>query len=306
MSEFRKLADGVYVFLQPALVWYSNAGVIVGDRSVIVVDSLTSAAMAEELRAAISGVTDRPVRFLVNTHSHPDHVYTNHLFPEAVTIATGAGRERTKANRTAQARHDALFAEHFPDVDFRGSRYTPQDLAFRGRLTLHQGEREVRVLELGPGHSESDAVVHLPAEGIVFCGDLLMSGMLPLPGEGQVSATIVNYQAIEALEAEIFVAGHGAPGTRADVRAQRAELERVFGRARQCFERGLGYDEALQTAADDPMPADFRRMILLAAYCEFAGQRPESADPGSRDHFSLLQGIAAEARRRLGRQGEAD
>lgn len=306
MSEFRQLADGVYVFLQPALVWYSNAGVIVGDRDVIVVDSLTSAAMAEGLRAEIRRVTDKPVRFLVNTHSHPDHVYTNHLFPEAVTIATGAGRERTKANRAAQARHDALFAGHFPEVDFRGGRYTPQDLAFRGSLSLRPGGTEVCVIELGPGHSESDAVVHLPAEGIVFCGDLLMSGMLPLPGEGQVSATIANYQAVEALEAAVFVAGHGAPGTRADVRAQRAELERVFGRARQCFERGLGYDEALQAVGDDPMPADFRRMILLASYCEFTGKHPESADLASRDHFSLLQGIAAEARRRLGRAGEAD
>jgi glyoxylase-like metal-dependent hydrolase (beta-lactamase superfamily II) len=303
MHEFRKLTDGVYAFLQPPLVWYSSVGVIVGDRDVIMVDSLTNAAMTEELQSEIRRVTDKPVRFLVNTHSHADHVYTNHLFLEAMTIASSAGRERTVANQKAQSRHDALFAEHFPDVDFRGSRYTPQDLAFRGSLTLHQGAREVRVLELGAGHSESDVIVHLPAERIVFCGDLLMNGMLPLPGEGQVTGTIANYKAIEALGAEIYVAGHGAPGTLADVRAQRSELERIFSRARECFERGLVYDEALQAVADDPMPADFRRMILLAGYCEFAGKRPESADPASRDHFSLLKGIAAEARRQLGLEG---
>jgi glyoxylase-like metal-dependent hydrolase (beta-lactamase superfamily II) len=303
MHEFRKLTDGVYAFLQPPLVWYSSVGVIVGDRDVIMVDSLTNAAMTEGLQSEIRRVTDKPVRFLVNTHSHADHVYTNHLFLEAMTIASSAGRERTVANQKAQSRHDALFAEHFPDVDFRGSRYTPQDLAFRGSLTLHQGAREVRVLELGAGHSESDVIVHLPAERIVFCGDLLMNGMLPLPGEGQVTGTIANYKAIEALGAEIYVAGHGAPGTLADVRAQRTRLESQFQRVKDLFEQGLSCDAALQAFAGDGAPSDSQRMMVLYSYCELAGQLPESADPARQDHLVLLQGIAAEARLLLGRRG---
>ena len=77
MPKFRKLAKDVYAFLQPPLVWYSSAGVIVGDGDVIVVDSLTNAAMTLSLRAEIRRVTDKPIRFLINTHSHADHVYTN-------------------------------------------------------------------------------------------------------------------------------------------------------------------------------------------------------------------------------------
>src|SRR5512139_2396291 len=120
MPEFRKLAKDVYAFLQPPLIWYSSAGVIVGDGDVIVVDSLTNAAMAERLRAEIRRVTDKPIRFLVNTHSHADHVYTNHLFPEATVLSTYRGREKTAANQQAQAKHEALFAKLFPDVDLRG------------------------------------------------------------------------------------------------------------------------------------------------------------------------------------------
>ncbi|MGE5259018.1 MAG: hypothetical protein ACM3KE_20275 [Hyphomicrobiales bacterium] len=59
-----------------------------------------------------------------------------------------------------------------------------------------------------------------------------MNGMTPLPGEGHVTQTIANYKAIEALEADIYVAGHGAPGTVADVRAQRTLLEKQFQLAR--------------------------------------------------------------------------
>src|SRR5512143_1947521 len=205
--------------------------------------------MTESLLAEIRRVTDKPIRFLINTHSHVDHVYTNHLFPEATVIGTRRCREHTEANRQAQAKHTALFARLFPDVDFAGGRYTLQDMTFSGSLTFHQGEREVRVLELGVGHSESDVVVHLPGERIVFCGDLFMNGMPPLPGEGHVTQTIAHYKAIEALEADIYVAGHGDPGTLADVRAQRVQLESQFQHARECFEQGMSYDAALQAFA---------------------------------------------------------
>ena len=67
MPEFRKLADAVYAFLQPPLVWYSNSGVIIGDEEVILVDSLTIAAMSRSLLAGIRQVTDKPIRYLVNS-----------------------------------------------------------------------------------------------------------------------------------------------------------------------------------------------------------------------------------------------
>src|SRR5512139_2540774 len=171
MHEFRKLAKDVYAFLQPPLICYSSAGVIIGDGDVIVVDSLTNAAMTQSLLTEIRRVTDKPIRFLINTHSHADHVYTNHLFPEATVISSHRGREETEANQKAQGKHEALFAKLFSDMDLKGGRYTLQDMTFSGSLCFYQGEREVRVLDLGVGHSESDVVVHLPEERIVFCGD---------------------------------------------------------------------------------------------------------------------------------------
>jgi glyoxylase-like metal-dependent hydrolase (beta-lactamase superfamily II) len=303
MPEFRKLAKNVYAFLQPPLIWYSSAGVIMGDREVIVVDSLTNAAMTQSLRAEIRRVTDQPIRFLINTHAHVDHVYTNHLFPAATVISTHRGREQTKANQKVQGEHAALFARLFPEVDFRGGRYTLQEISFSGRLSFDPGDREVRVLELGVGHSESDVVVHLPGEKIVFCGDVFLNGMPPLPGEGHVTQTIAHYQALEALQAEIYVAGHGEPGTLADVRAQRTLLENQFQHARDCFERGMSYDAALQALADEGSPLDSQRMILLASYWEFTGKRPETTDPASQTHMTLLQGVATEAKLLLGRRG---
>ena len=167
-------------------------------------------------------------------------------------------------------------------------------MSFSGTLTLCQWTREVRIIELGAGHSESDVVVHLPLEKIVFCGDVFLNGLPPLPGEGHVSQTIANYRAIEALKADIYVAGHGNPGTLAEVHAQRTLLETQFQHARKCFEQGLSYDAALQAVTDDDVPLAFRRLIILCSYCEFVGKLPETNDPASQNHLTLLQGIAAE------------
>jgi glyoxylase-like metal-dependent hydrolase (beta-lactamase superfamily II) len=307
MPEFQKLAKDVYVFLQPPLIWYSSAGVIIGVRDVIVVDSLTNTAMTQSLLAEIRRVTDKPIRFLINTHSHADHVYTNHLFPDATVISTHRCREETDANQKAQSRHDALFAKLFSDVDLRGGQYTLQNMCFTGSLSLYQGNREVRIIELGEGHSESDVVVHLPREKIVFCADLFLNGLPPLPGEGHVTQTIANYKAIEALEARIYVAGHGDPGNLADVCAQRTQLEIQFRHARNCFDQGMSYDEALHAFAEDGISLDLQRLIILSSYCELTGKRPDSTDPASQSHLTLLQGIATEAKLPLvlGRKGSS-
>ena len=301
MAELRELASGVYAYLQPPLICYSTAGVIVGERDVIVIDSLANAVMAESLLAEIRCVTKAPVRFLINTHSHFDHVYTNHLFPAATVIASHRGREETIANRSTQERHDALFARLFSDVDLRGGRYTVQDASFGGSLSLHQGRREVRVLELGCGHSESDVVVHLPEERIVFCGDVFLNGLPPLPLEGHVTEMIANLKAVEALGADVYVAGHGNPGSLNDVRDHRAQLERQFAHARECVEKGMSYDAALHATTTDHVPLDFRRLVVLASYCELTGRRPETADPASQTHMTVLQAVALEAQLLLGR-----
>ena len=70
-----------------------------------------------------------------------------------------------------------------------------------------------------------------------------------------------------------LVAGHGEPGTLADVRAQRAHLDHQFQHGRDCFARGLSYYSALQVLAGDDMPSDSQRLILLASYWEFTGTR---------------------------------
>lgn len=294
MHEFRKLSEGIYAFLQPALIWYSNSGVIIGDRDVIVIDSLTNQAMTGALLDEISTVTAKPVRMLINTHSHADHVYTNHLFPSAIILSSGPCREMTREFQQHQNLHDETFKKLFPDVDFSDGRYTLQDMTFTGSISLFQNEREIRVIELGPGHSESDVIVYLPGEKIVFCGDLFMNGLPPLPVEGHLSEAIGNLKRIEDLQADIYVAGHGSPGTQTDIADQRIFLESLTRDARDCFMRGLSYDEAMDTFKHTTLPIAYVRPIVLSSYCELGGKMPHSKDPGETNHMTVLRKVADE------------
>jgi cyclase len=295
MYEFRELAKNVYAFVHPALIWHGTAGVIVGDRDVTVVDSLTNETLARSLLEEIRKVTDKPVRLLINTHSHADHVYTNHLFPSAIVICSERGREKTHEFQLNQALHDEAFARLFPDMDFAGGRYTLQDMTFTGALSIYRNDRELRVIELGPGHSESDVVIHLPGEGIVFCGDLFMNGLPPMPSEGHVTATITSIRKLEELGADVYVAGHGNPGTRMDVAEQRTLLESLSKRSCQCFERGLSYDEAMETFDGGSLPVEFARPAVLSGYCEWAGRMPVSRKQADTNHMQVLSSVARRA-----------
>jgi hypothetical protein len=87
------------------------------------------------------------------------------------------------------------------------------------------------------------------------------------------------------------------------VRSQRIQLESQFQHARECYEHGMSYDAALQDFAKDDIPLDFQRLIILASYWEFTGKRPETIDPASQNHMTVLQGIATEAKLLLSRKG---
>lgn len=299
MARLQCLTNNVFSFIQDPLVWYSNAGVVVGEKYILVVDSLTNGCMMREFLAALGTVTDKPIRYLVNTHSHADHVYTNHFIADAISIASRAGWEQTRSNILSQHKHDGVFRKLFPEIDFSDGYYSLQDIAFNGRLQLSLTEGGVEIIDLGVGHSESDVVVHLPREQIVFCGDIFMNGLPPIPSEGHVSQLIANLKAIESLAARIYVPGHGKPADLHAVRAQRVDLEKMFDLAKCCYDSSMGYDDALKIFSRQQQPLEYSAPTLLSAYYEFMGRMPETNNSSTTNHMYLLQSMAREARSAL-------
>jgi glyoxylase-like metal-dependent hydrolase (beta-lactamase superfamily II) len=248
-AVLKELAPGVYAFLQSPVPFASNAGLIVCKDYAVVVDTLIDGNMTEAFIKKIREVTDKPVRFVINTHWHGDHIYTNHYFTEASAICSD--RTRKEILRLDQCEIETL-SQIVPKMftTFEGSSITVPDLTFDGTFSFHDGEREIRLIDLGPGHSQSDVVVYLPVEKILFAGDLLtpsLDGMTALRGGSYRLIEVLN--TLVGFDAATFVPGHGGDvlGKKevADkVRAGIESLTVMREEARKCFDQGMTYQEA--------------------------------------------------------------
>jgi cyclase len=250
-AEMKELAKGVYAFLQPGGAWISNSGLVVGEKDAVVIDSLTNKYQVESLINKINEVTDKPIRLLVNTHFDPDHTFTNHYFPDAKAIATKAQRDETmKLHPYLQV----ALPKMFPSMSFEGAKMTPQDIIYKGTLTIFDGEREIQIIDMGSAHTESDAVIYLPEQKIVFCGDLVSADRRTAP-PGITSIGKGSFHMIEVMnnlanfDADQFVPGHGDTiQTREQVVEQATStidfLLTMREEAHKCFNKGMTYKEA--------------------------------------------------------------
>ncbi len=277
-TQFTQVASGVWAYVQAGGSWMrSNAGLVVGDDYAVLVDSLATVGLTRGLMEQVRRVTDRPVRYIVNTHHHGDHVWGNQVLSEAHIICHRRGREELLK---AAVPDPKLLGMMFAGLDFQGIAATPPHITFEDRLSLHCGGRELQAIYLGPGHSVSDVIVYMPQEGVVFGGDLLFLYSTPLGTYGSFEGWIRAMDSMANLEAATYVPGHGPLCSRKGVEESREYLVFVREEARKRFERGMNADEA---ARDIDLGrfgkwAAWERLLfnLERLNREFAGEPPDS------------------------------
>ncbi|MCP2296799.1 cyclase [Nocardia amikacinitolerans] len=200
-----EIADGVYAYTHSRGGWcVSNAGVLAGPDGAVVIDTLATEGRTRALVEFVDGLGAGPARTIVNTHHHGDHNFGNHLFGPAAVVV-GHDRIRPEMTETGLA-----LTKLWPNVDWGDVRVTLPGITFSDNVTLHVGERRVELIHLGPAaHTTNDVVAWLPAERVLFAGDLVMSGAAPFCLMGSVSGSIAAVRRLFALGAETVVAGHG-------------------------------------------------------------------------------------------------
>jgi cyclase len=200
-----EVSDGVYAYVQPDGSWWiNNTGFLVGSAGVVSVDTCSTQARTAAYLDAIAGITDQPVRTLVNTHHHGDHTFGNYLFPGATIV----GQERS---RTAmQAWGLPRSAPYWTEVDWGPVELAPPFLTFEESVTVYVDDLRCEVRHLGrPAHTDNDAVVWVPERKVLFSGDLLFKGGTPFVAQGSVAGALETLDELERLGAETIVPGHG-------------------------------------------------------------------------------------------------
>jgi len=261
----QEVGTGLYAYLQPDGGWgWSNAGLIVDGEHTLLVDTLFDLRLTEEMLTAMRRAVPAAARIdtLVNTHANGDHCYGNQLVGDAVIVAS----ERTAAEMSElpPAAMAALieqapqmgelgefFLRCFGAFDFTDIELVLPQRTFDGEMELRVGDRELRLLEVGPAHTRGDTLVHVPSDGVIFSGDILFAGAHPIAWAGPVSNWIAACERILAIDPEVVVPGHGPPGTTAEVRELKAYFEYLYAEARTRHEQGMSAMEAARSLALD-------------------------------------------------------
>ena len=220
----------------------SNAGFVVTDDGVLVVDALGSPALAQELLAEIRRVTPQPVRYVVVTHYHADHIYGLQAFKAAgaTIVAHSAGREYLNSD-TAQQRLQASRVDLAPWVDAQ-TRLVAADRWLEGDETrLRMGSYEVLIRRVGPAHTPEDLVVFVPQLGVLFSGDLFFRGRVPFVGQADSRLWIASLERMMEFKPRLVIPGHGPVSTdpMADLQLTRdylVHLRRTMGEAARNLE----------------------------------------------------------------------
>ncbi len=303
--EMVKVADGVYAAIRkepPGLTVNGNSVFIINERDVVVVDSTLTPGTAKEEIAALRRLTDKPVRYVINTHWHDDHIMGNQAYRDAFPGVEFIAHARTReylpttglsnrkmamspqgypgfiaALKDSVEKNQSVFGGPMDEEEraaYLGSiqiaeRYMAENpkaevilptITLEDRLTLYMGSRTIDIRYLGRGHSSADLVVHLPKEGIVVAGDLVM---WPVPYVGNPQSHPGDWSAtlerLIALRPTVIIPGHG-PVLRDDAYVK--QMARLFASIRQQVEAGVARGEKLEQLRKSVNLSEFEKLFV--------------------------------------------
>ncbi len=289
--KFEKIAEGVYYTTSDSpMATGGNHTIIVGDRNVFLVDAGTTPAAVRALLEDMKLITDKPVRWVVNTHFHYDHTDGNSVFGQEVEII---GHEYV---RHAIADLDVLHREPFKTAmanmpiqvealkkqiadeknpmqratlesqlaakqadweEFKTLKPTPPNVTYSSKMTIYQGQREIQLLFLGRGHTPGDTIVYLPKERIVCSGDM-METQPAYMGDALFDEWIATLDKLKEMNFDTMLPGHGVPfHEKSLITAYQSYLKDLIAQVAALRKQGVSADDAAKKVDMTSHKADF-------------------------------------------------
>ena len=276
----KQIADGVFAFQGVDQLMNAgnegaicNLGVIVGADAVAVVDSGGSMAEARQFIDAITKVTRKPVRFLINTHMHPDHIFGNAAFRTMAPTIVGH-RNLPRALEARGAYYLQSYRNQLGAALMEGVEIIPPTLLVEDSLPLDLGGRVLELRAWKAAHTDNDLTILDPASGTLFAGDLVFLGHLPTI-DGSLLGWIRQLGALGGIDATRVMPGHGPASTKwpEALDAERRYFEVLADDIREAIAAGKPLAEAVGTAGRSEAPnwalfEEYNERNATAAYAE--------------------------------------
>ncbi|WP_428003086.1 MBL fold metallo-hydrolase [Acidovorax sp.] len=206
--SFDKLSEHAYAYTAEG---DPNTGIIIGDDAVMVIDTQATPVMAQDVIRRIREVTDKPIKYVLLSHYHAVRVLGASAYGAEHIIASEDTRdlivERGQFDKDSEI---GRFPRLFQNVESVPDGLTWPTMTFNKKMTLWLGKLEVQILQLGRGHTKGDTVAWLPAEKILFSGDLVEFDATPYAGDAYFKDWPQTLDNLAALKPEKLVPGRGA------------------------------------------------------------------------------------------------
>jgi glyoxylase-like metal-dependent hydrolase (beta-lactamase superfamily II) len=260
--SFDQIGVGLYAYIAEG---DPNSGIIVGDDSVMVIDAQATPAMAEELIARVTKVTDKPIKYVLLTHYHAVRVLGASAFKGAEILASDTTRgllaERGKQDMDSEiGRFPRLFraVESIPGL-------TWPTMTFPDQISVWLGRREVRIMHIGRGHTAGDVIAVVPDAGVVFAGDLVEYKSACYCGDAHFTDWPATLDHLAELQAVALVPGRGAALTTPELVAEGISLtsdfvSTLYGSVSESVAKGRSLKDAF----------DFARLAMDPKFKTFA------------------------------------
>jgi cyclase len=237
--RFEKVAEGIYYTTASGTMSVgANSPVVITDTEAIIVDSQITPAAARAMVQDIKVITDKPIRYVIDSHYHYDHAHGNQVFgPEVQVIGHENTRKRMLGNvleqytyltsvdpsrvttlkeriaETTDAQQKATLERNLANQlayleAMKEVKVTPPNMTLNTRMSIYRGGRELELVYLGRGHTDTDLVVLLPKERIVLTGDL-MESVISYMGDSYPEEWIATLERLKALDFDTVMPGHG-------------------------------------------------------------------------------------------------
>ncbi len=294
------IGNGIFAAIaKPGQGAWSNAGIVDLGDSVLIFDSFSTPTAGKELRRQAEDITGKPVKYLVNSHYHGDHVFGNQVFKDVAIIATSetlrlsAEKHKMsdvesemeemkhylrKIEETIAAATDDIIKQSLMNQygemskvldDLPALEIVLPSLIFKDKLIIRGSKRKVELICFGGGHTPSDTFMYIPDEKIAFMGDLLTEKLhLPIVNPDQFIAIL---RRVNQLPIETFVPGHGRVSNRSLLETLQGYLVFLIERAKAAHEREEDVEEFLARIETPKEYADWKgingiRANLIKAY----------------------------------------
>ncbi len=234
--EFKQVGDNLYVISGGR---GANGGCYIGDQGVLVIDAKQDQASMDAVFAEIKKRTDRPILFLVNTHSDGDHIAGNKFFPKNVAIVA-------HENCRKEFFHAGRDGGPSPWESQELAPFVPQ-ITYHDKMTLWLGDQKVELWYFGVGHTTGDSVVYIPEAKTAFLGDQIFMGRAQLIHSYKGGNSFAHVKALskmlETLDAEKFSSGHSDVISREEIKTHIREMQVRQEKVKNLKNQGKSLDD---------------------------------------------------------------